>query len=343
MTLCCWVARISNSAEGMLAAYYDDVYVVGPPEVAVPAAALLVQQAKDLLGLEQRVEKGSVCWSGSVPPDVAVANALLALGLSPAMPGVVARLAADVHLGVPCVGSGLEAAAAATAALQRKFEDRATLLARLHTLRDRQCIFTLLRSVACTRPGYWLRAMPPELTSGPALWYDKQVARCYAECALDGAARRRREFLHVIESGDDLLRYAPWTKATLANHFGGLGLTSQSHTAAPAHYAMWLNSFSRIQRLFPSAFVSSPSSLFSPSDVSSSPAPFAHGILTSHAMVNSHLTHLTSNPNNTPVSQVPSIPASPVLPSVDSMAGVTPHARCRCCSLLPLRLPFRLC
>ena len=164
------VARSMPS--GLLGAYCDDVRICGPIDVAHAAYSRLITQARALLGCEEVPSKGSVMWEGEGSPDVSCFPHNM-----PGRPcgchacraaGTAARLAHDKQLGVFVGDSRPESVAAVKAALQAKFESKATLIERLTLLSDPQIKLQLLRCCASPRPGFWLRTMRPDLTAGAA-------------------------------------------------------------------------------------------------------------------------------------------------------------------------------
>ena len=157
---------------GLLGAYCDDVRICGPIDVAHAAYSRLITQARALLGCEEVPSKGSVMWEGEGSPDVSCFPHNM-----PGRPcgchacraaGTAARLAHDKQLGVFVGDSRPESVAAVKAALQAKFESKATLIERLTLLSDPQIKLQLLRCCASPRPGFWLRTMRPDLTAGAA-------------------------------------------------------------------------------------------------------------------------------------------------------------------------------
>ena len=318
----------SGMDKGLVGGYCDDVKICGPISTASRAYLQLVDTAKERLGLVERVEKGSVLWAGNSMEDAVIQGMLEDAGVSRLMPGmgIEDRLLTDRHCGIFVWDGREESIAAAKAALLDKFKEKASLLGRLRVLSDPQVVFQLLRSVACARPGYWLRALPPLITAEAAKWYDREVASTFAECCLEAreGSKAQSVFNRAYATRDD--HSHAWITATLPHHFGGLGLTSQTAIAPAAHYAMWLSSYASIICLFPTAVT------LKPADIAASEAPFAREVVSSWSSCHDALTSITDNVNDCPL--VRAIPTNPELPPPSDLGKRLPHAQQRTATLV---------
>ena len=119
--------------------------------------------------------------------------------------------------------------------------------------------------------------MRPGLTADAAMWYDSRLREGLADIV-----------------GTPIPDLA-WLISSLPPSIGGLGLTSAFATRSAAHYASWASSWHSISRMFPSAIP------LAAADLATSPLPFAHGIRTAHAAVDSALTAVTDNTNQYPL------------------------------------------
>jgi hypothetical protein len=123
-----------GSAAPPAAAYCDDVRICAPLPVALAAYRRLKRLARERLGCVEVPAKGSVIWEG----EMSEVDSLRLSMLPACMPGRSSRLLHDKQLGVLVGDSRPESVAAVKAALQAKFEDKATLMTRMRILTDPQ-------------------------------------------------------------------------------------------------------------------------------------------------------------------------------------------------------------
>ena len=293
------LVRVAQSmTHGMVAAYCDDVKIVGPCSAARDAYAMVCRLARDELGIEEDPTKGSVMWEGEGSPnpdDLAL--------FPPAMPGVASRITHDRHLGVFIGDARPESVQAVKGKLMDKFHDKGRIMSRLPILSDPQIRFQLLRCCVSTRPGFWLRTMSPSLTHDAASWYDSRMRDCMSDIACAPISD------------------ATWLHASLPGSLGGLGLTSAMSTRHAAHYASWAASWANVTRMFPTAVP------LSTADLATSALPFAVGLRDAHATTNRALTALEDNLNQHPLP--PLAPKSPSLPEPTEIGQRQPHAQKR--------------
>ena len=287
---------------GALVAYCDDVKILGPPRVALAAYRRLRCLARRALNLTEVPRKGSVVWEGRGTPDLR--------GFPPAMPGVPSRVTHDRHLGVFIGDSRPESVAAVKAALQAKLEEKAKVVSRFHLLSDPEVKFQLLRCCISTRPGYWMRTMPPSLTLDAATWFDSQVRQ-----ALSGITLR------------DLPERA-WKLASLPFTLGGLGITSAVESRHAAYLGSWHASFGNILQMAPA--ITQVTAL----DVATShplSLPFARELQEADAVITAARAKLDSN------SALPlphAAPTQPNTPALNDIGTPTSHAQKRFASVV---------
>ena len=223
------------------------------------------------------------------------------------MPGRSSRLPLDKHLGVLIGDSRPESVAAVKAALQAKFEDKASILNRMRILNDPSVKLSLLKSCVSTRPCFWLRTMSPHLTRDAAAWFDV----------------RMREFMDHVATG--VLDEHAWLLTTLPSSLSGLGVTSCMHSRCPAHTASWLSAFANIARMFPSAIS------LTAADLSSSSLPFARGLRAAHTATSLAATTLSDNTHNHPLPSC--APSDPSVPELCEFGTRFPRAQQRLASI----------
>ena len=117
-----------------------------------------------------------------------------------------------------------------------------------------------------------------------------------------------------------------WLISSLPPSIGGLGLTSAFATRSAAHYASWASSWHSISRMFPSAIP------LAAADLATSPLPFAHGIRTAHAAVDSALTAVTDNINQHPLPHF--VPKNPSIPGPVELGKRFPRVQSRIAAIV---------
>jgi len=280
----------------MLLAYMDDVRIVGPAHVAIPAYLRLKDLALRRLGVVEVPSKGGVMWFGEGSPDL--------FGLPQDMPGVQHRLTHDKLLGVFVGDSRPVSITAIKVALATKFSSRAAILDSLPSISDPDVKIQLLRCCISTRPGFWLRTMDPELTHDAAAAFDTRVRTSLSDICNTAA-----------------LPPVSWDFATLPNSLGGLGIISQSGTSHAAHLASWSSAWANICLMFPLAI------RISAADLDTCALPFACGIRGAHQHVEAAAAAVRANPDNVPLP--PNAIHDPVVPGTADLATRLSHAQRR--------------
>ncbi len=206
-----------------LCAFLDDVYALASPERIRPIYELLQAAMRRHAGIELHAGKTKV-WNraGECPPNIAD----------------IGRDGAWCPAGLMVLGAPVGTDEFVKGKAAERLEEEKAFLAELVQLRDPQCAWQLLSRCAVPRGNYWLRTLPPSLSSDYAASRDELLWE--AAVTILGASGLPQE---VLQRGREI--------AELPARLGGLGIRSCTRTREAAYWASWADALEMIHKRNP--------------------------------------------------------------------------------------------